>query len=1548
MNAYTRSAMEVSFRPEALTAFLDSTAGALELPLREGHAAVVEVAEILERSPVTHTLIGKVRGQPLSEVLLVFHDGAVGGQVVYQAANDHYEFGLAGNGHVAIRRLAAERFNAPCGQAGEPGPETLAEPVAQPGADPPLASSSATSAVAAESAPETEMVTMDTVVGYDSASRIADGGVAGIEARIIASVDHMNLAFANSLVTDTQVVLLGMIEDPDYVFPGRVMGDMGSADELGGLNNESDGYLDTVSNFRKQLGADQNSFVIRDVDGYAGIAYRPGKAMIVARTYMTSTRITFAHEFGHNIGARHSWGDTSSDTLTTISNYGWRFDPPGAELPVRTIMAYDWGWGNGVRVPHFSNPNVYYAGARTGAVDGYNATGDATADQRYVSGGYIGSAGAGFNGSKPLLGARNADYLKANAPAMADRTVRLLQMAPRITSALSLTLVRGVPASYQITADTAVLAFAATGLPQGLALDATSGVISGTCQQTGSFSVSLGVTGSGGTGVATLVLKVLEAQVIVFAPVPPQLATAEVALDASGGASGNPVLFEIVSGPAHLEGTNLVRFSTAGTVVVRASQAASAGYAAAEPVLQSIQVTRAPASLYLSGLEQYYSGESRLVLAATEPAGLPVAVLYDGLETAPSREGRYTVQARVVHPQYAGETVAMMDIWRPQISVEPEPLPPLQTYASVQSFGLLAPGQEALRQYRISNAGTGSLDLGEATLSGTNSAEFVCSTGPETHLGPGASTLLTLRFSPKSPGEKSAVFSLTTNDVDAPLWQMSLSGEADYRMEAPVVTPPSAPEEDPSVAVQWSNAAAVRYEGLLMDAEDERTPLGVFENFVLAPPRAGATAGAFSSRMRLGAKTAAIKGAFEAAGHAALRLSQKDGTDILLHLQLKQCGEHLEIHGDLVWQQTRATVRLVASSYSKAMPVPAEHSGRFTVLLPGQPGWGLNEPGGDGWAAVQISRSGAIQWTGRLADGSAFTRSGLLTDDAGLTVYQSLVLTDRTQAGSLAGRLLFRKVDRVSDLDGEMRWHLPPEEGRGLYPAGFELNLHAIGSRIASTEKTQPLLAGLASTDLNASLNLITGGLWPEGKLERAVSWLAGDTIRHYGHESLKAGINRTTGVLSGSYADPDTGVKILFQGVVIQCQDLAAGQFVLGGRSGVLRIRPSTDAPYPGRLVPADNTTVRTGEEGAGQPALLGLSWHAAAEGGYTGLWTLGGLPTGALENLRVTSQGAFSATLWIQGKKQAIRGAFQSDGSASVQIPANGAGGSMQLDLWLNQDDATACVLTGRLTVQGVEHALCAVRQGVYAKGASSPHAGAYTLAMLAATDEAAPLQLVGDGYGCLKVSASSACTGSLVLADGTRHTFGGFISPGGEWNFYRSIQPGGGFVAGLLRARNLDGVSDLDGSWHWNSPTNAKALVHPEGFQSTQRVVACRYQAPAKGERAWAGLAQGWYNAWARLSGAELVGKTGDALTGLDRVITWNTNNQLLYFGPDVFSLKVHSPTGLVTGSWKDKTRGVQQNVGGVLLQKQSLVTGSYITKSQGGRFWMEPRQELPATP
>ena len=417
-NEHVISAIEAWHDPEAVLRFIESDARLLDLPLDGNRKVRVEVAQILRRGPHTHTMAGKVLGDPFSDVLMVFHDGAVSGAVAFHDRNQHYEFGSAGNGDVAVRLLDPFSFSAPCGDPGN-----VEEADAGGTVDGETPASGETGEVQDES---TAAVVMDTVVGYGAQARAAEGGVAAMEARIIVSVDRMNLAFANSLVADTAAELLGTIEDPYYVFPGAVAGEMGSADELGDLNDPRDGILDTVTDLRDELGADQASFVVKQSDGSAGIAYRPGRSLIVARDYMTSTRMTFEHEFGHNLGARHAWGDTTSDSVKSGNNWGWRFDPPGAAVPVRTIMAYDWGWGNGSRVPHFSNPAVSYNGARTGAVNGYNATGDPTADPRAVSGGLIGTAGAGYNGSNPTLGANNASMILSGAPTMAARATRAI------------------------------------------------------------------------------------------------------------------------------------------------------------------------------------------------------------------------------------------------------------------------------------------------------------------------------------------------------------------------------------------------------------------------------------------------------------------------------------------------------------------------------------------------------------------------------------------------------------------------------------------------------------------------------------------------------------------------------------------------------------------------------------------------------------------------------------------------------------------------------------------------------------------------------------------------------------------------------------------------------------------------------------------------------------------------------------------------------------------------------------------------------------------
>jgi len=81
-------------------------------------------------------------------------------------------------------------------------------------------------------------------------------------------------------------------------------------------------------------------------------------------------------------------------------------------------------------------------------------------------------------------------------------------LPPVITSATSVTTVIGQPFSYQITATNSPTSYDATGLPTGLTIDTTSGLISGTPTVVGSFSIMLQASNSAGSGNATLALEI--------------------------------------------------------------------------------------------------------------------------------------------------------------------------------------------------------------------------------------------------------------------------------------------------------------------------------------------------------------------------------------------------------------------------------------------------------------------------------------------------------------------------------------------------------------------------------------------------------------------------------------------------------------------------------------------------------------------------------------------------------------------------------------------------------------------------------------------------------------------------------------------------------------------------------------------------------------------------------------------------------------------------------------------------------------------------------
>src|SRR5207253_239799 len=79
---------------------------------------------------------------------------------------------------------------------------------------------------------------------------------------------------------------------------------------------------------------------------------------------------------------------------------------------------------------------------------------------------------------------------------------------PVINSAQSASGTVGAAFSYSITASNSPTSFNAAGLPSGLSINTSSGVISGTPTAAGTSSVTLSATNAGGTGTATLALTV--------------------------------------------------------------------------------------------------------------------------------------------------------------------------------------------------------------------------------------------------------------------------------------------------------------------------------------------------------------------------------------------------------------------------------------------------------------------------------------------------------------------------------------------------------------------------------------------------------------------------------------------------------------------------------------------------------------------------------------------------------------------------------------------------------------------------------------------------------------------------------------------------------------------------------------------------------------------------------------------------------------------------------------------------------------------------------
>jgi hypothetical protein len=121
-----------------------------------------------------------------------------------------------------------------------------------------------------------------------------------------------------------------------------------------------------------------------------------------------------------------------------------------------------------------------------------------------------------ISGTPTAAGSFNVTISAINAAGTGSATLALTiaqaqQQPPVITSPLTATGTFGVAFSYQITASNNPTSFNATGLPPGLSVNITTGLISGTPKGSGgTFKVTLSATSAAGTGSATLALTIVK------------------------------------------------------------------------------------------------------------------------------------------------------------------------------------------------------------------------------------------------------------------------------------------------------------------------------------------------------------------------------------------------------------------------------------------------------------------------------------------------------------------------------------------------------------------------------------------------------------------------------------------------------------------------------------------------------------------------------------------------------------------------------------------------------------------------------------------------------------------------------------------------------------------------------------------------------------------------------------------------------------------------------------------------------------------------------
>lgn len=299
----------------------------------------------------------------------------------------------------------------------------------------------------------------------------------------------------------------------------------------------------------------------------------------------------------------------------------------------------------------------------------------------------------------------------------------------------------------------------------------------------------------------------------------------------------------------------------------------------------------------------------------------------------------------------------------------------------------------------------------------------------------------------------------------------------------------------------------------------------------------------YSGSLQLAGTRYTFSGQFDGSGRASKTLTRHGLAPLTLDLRLDLLsggGWVSGAVGDGAW-----TAQLYGGcALVNAKTNVAPQAGNYTMVLPGAYG-STNEPAGDGYGTLTVSKAGVISLQAVLADGTKLAPSATLLNSGLWPLYASLY----SGQGVLFGWLTFTNA---AGLGGSLAW-LKPVATPGAYAAGFSVTVPALGARYLPPGKGTNVLGLTASTNL--TLALTGGGLTQD--ITNRIALAANGRVTMLSGPKLSLTFTPVTGAFAGSVLNPASSSPILFGGVVSQSERTGSGFFLHNGQSGQVRLEP-------------------------------------------------------------------------------------------------------------------------------------------------------------------------------------------------------------------------------------------------------------------------------------------------------------------------------------------------------------------------------------------------------